>query len=378
MNAWRQVAIGDIVEITSGGTPRKSEQRFWGGEIPWISGASMHALKAQASDRMVTEAAIGNGTRLAPVGSSLILVRGMSLLEEIRVGHVVRPVAFNQDVKALTPKESVNPWFLTYLLLSRRDALLNAVHQAGHGTGVLSTERLTGLEVSLPPLDEQRRIAEVLGALDDLIDMNERLKSDLDELARTTFLRAWDGETWTTVAELGEVIMGQSPPGDTYSEDPVGMPFHQGVRDFGARFPTSRIYCSAPTRIAEAGDILIAVRAPVGEMNVAPERLAIGRGLAALRATRPSTALQAIRAFESTWSAHQGTGTVFSSINGKDLRAAKVPLVGDDLVEAALAELDNAYAELDREGAELRRTRDELLPLLMSGAVRVRPEGVAA
>lgn len=276
------------------------------------------------------------------------------------------------------PGDGTDPVWLSYWLGTPDTRSWLMQHAVGATMPNLNTDILASVPVARPPLDEQRRIAEVLGALDDLIDTNEQLKSGLDELARATFLQAWDGETWRTVGELGEVIMGQSPPGDTYSENLVGLPFHQGVRDFGARFPSSRVYCSAPTRIAEAGDILIAVRAPVGQMNVAPERLAIGRGLAALRAARPSTALQAIRAFESTWSAHQGTGTVFSSINGKDLMAAKVPLVDDEQVEAALSELDHAYAELDLEGAELRRTRDELLPLLMSGAVRVRPEGVAA
>ena len=268
--------------------------------------------------------------------------------------------------------------FLGYVLQSREWADYVTNTRTGSAQPQLNAVLMGEFAFDLPPLDEQRRIAEVLGALDDLIDTNERLKSKLDDLARTAFLRAWDGVTWVTLGDLGEILMGQSPPGDTYSEVPVGMPFHQGVRDFGARFPRSRIYCSAPTRVAEAGDILIAVRAPVGEMNVAPERLAIGRGLAALRAARPSTALQAIRAFEATWSAHQGTGTVFSSINGKDLRSAKVPHVDDDRVEGALSELDHAYAELEAEVAELRRTRDELVPLLMSGAVRVRPEGVAA
>jgi type I restriction enzyme S subunit len=251
-------------------------------------------------------------------------------------------------------------------------------HSVGATMPNLNTGILSALPVSLPPLDEQRRIAEVLGALDDLIDTSERLKVRLDQAARASFLRAWDGESWIKIAELGEVIMGQSPPGDTYGDAPVGLPFHQGVRDFGERFPRNRIYCTAPTRIAQRGDILIAVRAPVGEVNVASQELAIGRGLAALRARQPSTAFQAIRAFESTWAAHQGTGTVFSSINGADLRGAKVPKVDDGAVESALAEFDAAFTALYAENETLRRTRDELLPLLMSGKVRVRPEGVSA
>lgn len=251
-------------------------------------------------------------------------------------------------------------------------------HAVGATMPNLNTEILGSTPVELPPLQEQRRIAGVLGALDDLIDTNERLQSRVDDISRAVFLQAWDGESWTSVQNLGQVTMGQSPPGNTFGEIPDGLPFHQGVRDFGDRYPRTRVYCSAPTRVAQRGDILIAVRAPVGEVNVANTELAIGRGLATLRSGSPSTAFQAVRAFSSTWAAHQDTGTVFSSINGKDLRAARVPLVEDSRLERALAELDAAFAELDSENQGLRRTRDELLPLLMSGKVRVKPEGVAA
>ena len=79
-------------------------------------------------------------------------------------------MAFNQDVKALVPKrEVVDPEFLTYLLLARVDELLGMVHRAGHGTGVLDTDQLQGLEIALPPLDAQRRIVSVLGRVDDLV-----------------------------------------------------------------------------------------------------------------------------------------------------------------------------------------------------------------
>ena len=384
MTDWEMTALGDLVHIKHGfafpgsgfGTEAhlptlvtpgnfaigggfvETKRKTFRGEYPNEYLLKPHSIVVTMTDLSKQGDTLGYSARI-PSGGHYLHNQRIGLIENLRT-------------------DLLHTDFVYFLLQTkpyRQHVLATATGSTVRHT---SPKRIGAFRFSLPPLEEQRRIAEVLGALDDLIDTNERLKSDLDELARATFVRAWDGETWTTITELGEVIMGQSPPGDTYSETPVGVPFHQGVRDFGARFPSSRIYCSAPTRIAEAGDILIAVRAPVGEMNVAPERLAIGRGLAALRATRPSTALQAIRAFESTWSAHQGTGTVFSSINGKDLRAAKVPLVEDENVEAALSELDYAYAELECEGADLRRTRDELLPLLMSGGVRVRPDGAAA
>ena len=77
--------------------------------------------------------------------------------------------------------------------------------------------------------------------------------------------------------------MGQSPPGGTYNGEQNGLPFYQGRTDFGFRFPTRRIYCSAPTRYAKPGDTLVSVRAPVGDINMANEECCIGRGVAAVR-----------------------------------------------------------------------------------------------
>jgi len=86
-----------------------------------------------------------------------------------------------------------------------------------------------------------------------------------------------------TLGDLCDINMGQSPPGTTYNEIGDGLPFYQGITDFGFRFPSRRVYCTAPTRFAEEGDVLLSVRAPVGSLNVADERCAIGRGVAALR-----------------------------------------------------------------------------------------------
>ncbi len=221
----------------------------------------------------------------------------------------------------------------------------------------------------LPPVEEQRRIAAVLGAFDDLIDTNQRLMTRFDQLGMVMFLQAWDGTAVTTVESLGAVTMGQSPPSSTYNEVGDGPVFFQGVRDFGDRYPSSRVFCSAPTRLADSGDILIAVRAPVGETNVAVTETAIGRGLAALRANQPAIALRALRALDSTWAPHQGTGTVFAAINGNDLRAAIVPLVADSELERDLQALDTQHRACAIESEHLRAARDELLPLLISGAV---------
>ena len=92
-----------------------------------------------------------------------------------------------------------------------------------------------------------------------------------------------DDWTLSTLNEVSDVILGQSPSSETYNMDGKGLPFYQGKAEFGDLYPTPVKWCSKPNKIAESGDILISVRAPVGPTNLCQEKSAIGRGLAALR-----------------------------------------------------------------------------------------------
>ncbi|WMY80006.1 restriction endonuclease subunit S [Citricoccus sp. I39-566] len=251
----------------------------------------------------------------------------------------------------------------------------STVGTPGIGQPLASLRKVT---LSIPPLNEQRRIAAILGAFDDLIETNRALSLRLAELQRADFLNRSNGTT-ATLGSIADVIMGQSPPGSTYNDRGDGTPFYQGVRDFGWRFPAQRVWTTAPTRLAQEGDVLIAVRAPVGEANVATETVALGRGVAAVRATgRQGTLLQALTADSSIWDVHQGTGTVFASINKRGMNDLRIPWVQDDDLETRLTAANLAIRGLHDEIADLTRARDELLPLLMSGKVRVDDVEVAA
>ena len=131
------------------------------------------------------------------------------------------------------------------------------------------------------------------------------------------------------MGDITQIVMGQSPPGETYNENGDGLPFFQGKADFGDRYPTPRKWCSEPIRIAESGDILLSVRAPVGPTNVTRERACIGRGLAAIRANSEFVEPGYLRFFlkhaEPTL-ALQGHGSTFTAIKAKDVARLKVPL----------------------------------------------------
>jgi len=291
-------------------------------------------------------------------------------------------------------------------------------------------EFVAGIEGAIPPLKEQRAIACILGSLDDKIELNRRMNRTLEEMARAIFkswfidfdpVRAkaavrrehpkWTDEQVSRAAcpklkpeiarlfpdsfedsELGEIpkgwatstvneefqlTMGQSPPGETYNETGDGLPFYQGRADFGFRFPKRRVFCTAPTRLAKRGDTLVSVRAPVGDLNMAIEDCAIGRGLGSIRHRSGSRSFTyyAMRALESQFEIFEAEGTVFGSISKKDFHKLTVVSPSESVVaqfENIVCPFDDAIERNEQESGTLAALRDTLLPQLVSGELRIK------
>ncbi len=171
------------------------------------------------------------------------------------------------------------------------------------------------------------------------------------------------------------ITMGQSPKSEFYNEDGEGLPFHQGVSDFGTHFPAHRKYCTVENRIAEAGDVLVSVRAPVGRINIANDRMVIGRGLSAIRSRRAEPRfLHRQLGWTFREEDSMGGGTIFKAINKKELTGLPVLRPPRDLV-TAFEEQDGPMFKLvevlTSTNQNLRQTRDLLLPRLISGEIDV-------
>lgn len=296
---------------------------------------------------------------------------------------------------------------------------LAATDISGYLTGStmpkLTQSNLNQVRIVTPPVSEQRAIAHILGTLDGKIELNRRISETLETMARALF-KSWfvnfDPVRAKTLArksalpphlsdlfpsrlsdcELGDipegwavgrvddefnVTMGQSPPGESYNETGDGVPFFQGRTDFGFRFPTPRVYCTAPTRFAARGDTLISVRAPVGDINMASEKCAIGRGVAAARhkTGARSYSHQFMRSIEDVFTRFEAEGTVFGSIGKDDFHAIPCVMPPRGLVlafEQALAPIDSRIEVNEHESRTVTALRDALLPKLVSGQLRVR------
>jgi type I restriction enzyme, S subunit len=187
---WAPTTLGQCALWLSGGTPFKGNKAFWSGAIPWVSAKDMKSFRLHDAEDHISPFAVGNGGKLVPAGTILLLVRGMTLHVDVPICMTMREMAFNQDIKALLPAENVDGAFLAYWLLANKPDLLASVDHAGHGTGRLVTETLKEKSVQLPPLAEQKAIAAILGSLDDKIELNRRMNATLEAMARALF-QSW-------------------------------------------------------------------------------------------------------------------------------------------------------------------------------------------
>jgi type I restriction enzyme S subunit len=150
----------------------------------------MKSTRLADSDLKITETGLASGSRLADRDSVLLLVRGSELHKRIPMGIAGRPVAFNQDVKALKAKEGLLPTYLLYWLLSNEPLLLSIVEYTGIGAGKLDTDMLKGLPLRLPPDPEQHAIVDILTTLDEKIHLNQAMNKTLEAMSQAIF-KSW-------------------------------------------------------------------------------------------------------------------------------------------------------------------------------------------
>lgn len=207
--------------------------------------------------------------------------------------------------------------------------------------------------------------------------VNDNLQQQAQALYAAMFVDNPDlAPTQGVLSDIASITMGQSPSGSSYNEDGIGEVFYQGRAEFGFRFPTRRLYTTEPKRIAETDDVLLSVRAPVGDLNVAYERCCIGRGLGAIHSKdgNSSFLLYTMYSLKPQLDVFNGEGTVFGSINRDGLSNLPVNIPSADEVakfEAIVRPMDDLIRTNYEEICRLQAIRDSLLPKLMSGEIDV-------
>ena len=212
--------------------------------------------------------------------------------------------------------------------------------------------------------------------------LNNNLEQQAQAIYQQMFIDNPDPD-WIegSLSDIANITMGQSPSGSSYNEDGIGAIFFQGRAEFGFRFPTIRLYTTEPKRIAYANDILMSVRAPVGDLNAAHNDCCIGRGLAAIhsKTNHQSFVLYTMFSLKKQLDVFNGEGTVFGSINRNSLNDMPFLIPDDEQIEKfelIVAPMDAAIRNNYDEICRLQAVRDSLLPRLMSGELDVSNIGL--
>lgn len=283
-----------------------------------------------------------------------------------------------------------NEKFAYYLLKTLDFTLFNS----GGAVPSLNRNLLNAYIVNIPPLETQRKIAKILSNYDDLIENNLKRIKILEEMAQQTyeewFVRMrFPGYETTTINEttglpegwervkLGvfcSLIMGQSPKSEFYNDIKKGLPFHQGVKDYGLRFPINTIWSTEGSKVAKANSILFSVRAPVGRLNVASEDIILGRGLASINQNKGLNSFVFYQLNKIFFEDNIiGGGAIFASVTKKDVEDIKLIDAKDvsEKFNKYASNIDKQILNLTIQNQRLREARDILLPRLMMGLVDV-------
>jgi len=382
---WHECNLGDVLALQRGFD--MPERRRIPGEVPVVSSSGITGYHD-----------------VAKVRAPGVVTGRYGTLGEVHYVTVdfwpLNTTLFVKDFKGNHPR------FISYFL---RTLNLSSQNVAGAVPGV-NRNYLYLLKVLLPSLPTQRKIAAILSAYDDLIENNLRRIKILEEMAQALY-REWfvkfrfpgheqarfvdsplgripEGWEVKRLADVCDLTMGQSPRSEYYNAEGIGLPFHQGVTDFGDRYPTERLYCTVEGRVAEKGDILFSVRAPVGRINIATTKIVIGRGLSAIR-HRAGFQWFAYHLLKESFREEDsmGGGTIFKSVTRSDMEG--ISFLSPELpplqqYERLVEPMEIQIEDLTRKNSNLRRTRDLLLPKLVSGEVDVSeldiavPEAVGA
>ncbi|HET7435843.1 MAG TPA: restriction endonuclease subunit S [Thermoanaerobaculia bacterium] len=385
----RKVHLGDVVDFISGGTPNTSTPHYWSGSIPWASAKDLKSFYLWDTADHVSEDGAAAGTRFVNPGTTLLLTRGMTLLKDVPVVVAKTRMTFNQDIKALIAKPALDPTFLPYILVGRKLDLLSMVDLAGHGTGRLNSEELRRFEIVLPSRPQQRRIAEILCALDDKIELNRRMNETLEAIARAVFLKHFASET--SRAELRDVVTalrrGVSP---TYvPAGGVRVVNQKCVRDGWLSFDACRRHDDTHGRAVDGlllrvGDIVVnstgvGTLGRVAQVHDLTERTTFDSHVTVVR---PDVDVVdelyvgfVLRMSQDDIEELGEGSTGQTELSGARLGSFEIPYapLEKQRVFAQIAKpLVQRQLSNEHESATLAQIRDTLLPKLLSGELRVR------
>lgn len=395
MKDWIEISIGDLGEVITGNTPPTTNRAFYGGPYPFIKPTDMEKDSRYVRDWEETYSELAfKRYESAYIPKGAVGVVTIGTIGE-KLFQADRPCFTNQSVNVVIPNKNFDDNFVYYLLKYNLFKVRNANPGTASGRDHVSKSNFCSIKITVPKDKAiQKIIGEILSAYDDLIENNNKRITILEQMAeqiyKELFVRmrfpgyenaefekgvpkGWEVQPLSSIARI---LMGQSPKSEFYNNDGIGLPFHQGVGSYGKKFPTHDTFCSVNGRLAKEGDILFSVRAPVGRINIADQKLIIGRGLGAIKHNQGfQSYLFYLLNYYFQLEDVIGNGSIFNSVGKDELNKFKILQPSNNLDKKfndIVVPIDKQMQILYQQNKNLKQTRDLLLPRLISGKLRVK------
>ena len=365
-DAWEQRKLGDIADIVGGGTPSTGNQSYWDGDIDWYAPAEIaDQIYANSSQKKITGLGYENSSaKMLPPGTVLFTSRaGIG-----KTAILTRKGCTNQGFQSIVPHRGELD---SYFIFSRTEELKRYGELVGAGSTFVevSGKQMAVMELMMPPtMREQQTIGGFFQQLDHLITLHQRKFEKLTNVKKSMLEKMFpqNGSSYPEIRfkgftdpweqrKLGDVVqitMGQSPDGSTYSDEPSDYILVQGNADLQNGWVCPRIWTTQITKKADAGDLIMSVRAPAGAMGKTAYNAVIGRGVAAIKGNEFIYQLLVKMDADGFWKT-LSCGSTFESLNSDNIKNAevKIPTTAEQIkIGGYFQQLDNLITLHQRKG----------------------------
>ena len=377
--------------VCSGGTPKSTENSYYGGTIPWLNTKEIDFNVIESTEKTITEAGLNNSSAKWVEAPSVIVAMYGATAGKVAISNI--RLTTNQACCNLNiDSEKADHRFVYYAL--KNDYIRLSSMANGGAQQNLNAQQIKDFEIPDFDLSEQKRIAAILSSLDEKIETNRKINARLEELAQALF-KSWFidfepfggkmPEEWEELAlsDIGDIIGGATPSKDnpsyyTYAGNGIAWLTPKDLSETKAKFTgrgsediTSLGYRKCSAKIMPAGSILFSSRAPIGYVSITLNEICTNQGFKSFVPKKVGTAFAYYLLKSLTPEIeNKSTGSTFKEASGSLMKSLRVILPDKDILckfEEVCSPVFNLQRDYEKESSRLAALRDALLPKLMSG-----------
>ena len=390
---WKQIPIIECIDLIGGGTPKTSVAEYWDGDIPWLSVKDFNNdyRHVYSTEKHITEAGLNNSsTKLLQKDDIIISARGT-------VGEMAMipfPMAFNQSCYGIRAKDGINSTFLYYLLKNSISKLKLITHGSVFDT--ITRDTFATLIVGIPDKKTQDAIAATLAAIDDKIELNNKINDNLQQQAYAYFLQLFienADPSWRvgTIADLGTVVGGGTPSKakpEYYTDDGIAWITPKDLSVDKSKFIThgendiSELgYRNSSATMMPAGTVLFSSRAPIGYIAIASNEVTTNQGFKSV-VPHPEIGTPFVYYFlihNLPLIESKASGSTFKEVSGSVMKSVEAVIPEGNTIAKFndfCRPVFEMQEKLEQENRKLAAMRDSLLPRLVSGEIDVADIGI--